>query len=73
MHNLILLGSMTAGPAATPGNFRAGQRHEFKHGFFAGSRVQVLDLSCTREWEDPDEAGIQRLVQEENWLQSTFC
>jgi hypothetical protein len=48
---------MTAGPAAT-GNFRAGQRHEFKHGFFAGSHVQVLDLSCTREWEDPDEAGI---------------
>jgi hypothetical protein len=37
VHNLILLGSMTAGPAAAR-KFRAGRRHEFKHGFFAKKR-----------------------------------
>eukprot|EP01043_Picozoa_sp_COSAG02_P025263 COSAG02_NODE_1412_length_12756_cov_57.891048_18_plen_110_part_00 len=56
-NNLILLGSMTAGPSAAR-KFRAGRRYEFKHGFFAKKRPlprhdtghkPLCPVSCTRE------------------------
>ncbi len=47
MYNLILLGSMTAGLAAA-GKFRAGRRHEFKHGFSAKKRpLPRQHLNCS--------------------------